>query len=212
MQSGPARLPKLMLFLLIALPSALALRTPELAARQRRELSTVPASYPLQVVVNGNGTIISTPPGIHCGNDCSELLPAGASVTLTAAPDDDSLFSGWSGACSGSNQTCELTLDTSQVVTAAFAIRTFEVTVEVAGEGMVTSDPPGIACGSDCRHTYPMGALVILTAQPAAGAGFVAWGGACQGAAPVCSFLMNETRAVLATFGLTKALYLPLLP
>jgi choline dehydrogenase-like flavoprotein len=40
----------------------------------------------LTVVVNGNGSVTSDPPGIDCGSDCSELYPSGTQVRLIAAP------------------------------------------------------------------------------------------------------------------------------
>ncbi len=68
----------------------------------------------------GNGTITSTPSGINCGNDCSEAFSTGASVTLTAAPSSDSVFTGWSGGgCSGTGN-CTVTMNSSITVTATF--------------------------------------------------------------------------------------------
>ncbi len=54
----------------------------------------------------GSGTITSTPIDIACdanSTDCEQGYITGTPVTLTAAPDDDSSFRGWSGACGGLN-------------------------------------------------------------------------------------------------------------
>ena len=67
----------------------------------------------------GSGTVSSTSGSINCGNTCSASLSTGTLVTLSATPASGSLFSGWSGACSGTG-TCQLTLNMTQSVTATF--------------------------------------------------------------------------------------------
>ncbi|MBI5192349.1 MAG: choice-of-anchor D domain-containing protein [Nitrospirae bacterium] len=56
-------------------------------------------AYTLTISKNGtgSGTVASNPVGIDCGIDCSEVYNHGTSVTLTAAPDAGSIFTGWSG-------------------------------------------------------------------------------------------------------------------
>lgn len=75
----------------------------------------------------GGGEILSDKGGIACptGNVCSApfdsvLLPG--PVTLSAIPDTDSWFTGWSNnvACNGTAVTCVLSMDASQGVTATF--------------------------------------------------------------------------------------------
>jgi len=68
---------------------------------------------------NGSGTITSSPAGINCGVDCQEDYEDNTVVTLTAVPDGNSTFSGWSGACSGVGA-CQITIDAAKSVTATF--------------------------------------------------------------------------------------------
>jgi hypothetical protein len=68
----------------------------------------------------GSGTVTSTPPGIDCGCDCSEVFLVGTEVTLTAVAEDGSIFDGWSGACTGTG-TCTITLNVDTEVTASFS-------------------------------------------------------------------------------------------
>lgn len=69
---------------------------------------------------SGDGTVTSSPTGINCGSDCSEGFAEGTEVTLMAVADSDSTFANWSGACSGTSNTCVLTLDEAKTVTATF--------------------------------------------------------------------------------------------
>lgn len=71
-------------------------------------------------VGDGSGTVTSAPAGINCGTDCTEAYPVGTQVILTAAPSGTSTFTGWSGACSGSDN-CVVTMNSPQNVTATFA-------------------------------------------------------------------------------------------
>jgi len=57
----------------------------------------------------GSGTVTSTPAGINCGSTCTSSFPSGTSVTLSAAPAAGSVFTGWSGGCSGVATTCSVT-------------------------------------------------------------------------------------------------------
>ena len=59
----------------------------------------------------GKGTVTSTPTGINCGTDCSEMYDFGTDITLTADPADNSVFIGWSGGdCTGTG-VCTVTMD-----------------------------------------------------------------------------------------------------
>jgi hypothetical protein len=66
-----------------------------------------------------NGVVVSDVGGISCGDNCSYNYPAGTKVTLTARSSQGATFTGWSGACSGT-QPCTVTLDQDRSATAAF--------------------------------------------------------------------------------------------
>jgi hypothetical protein len=83
---------------------------------------------------SGSGTVTSSPPGIDCGTDCSELYNVGRIITFSVIPDMGSQFNGWSGArCSGNGQ-CILTITANTVITANFDISPITVTAPAGGE------------------------------------------------------------------------------
>lgn len=78
-------------------------------------------TYLLTVSTDGTGSGTVSGTGISCGADCTELFDYGTAVTLTANPDADSTFAGWSGACTGTGD-CVITMDMAQNVTATFTL------------------------------------------------------------------------------------------
>jgi VCBS repeat-containing protein len=151
---------------------------------------------------NGSGNVGSTPAGITCGADCNELYNVGTSVTLTATPDANSNFTGWSGACSGTDANATVTMDAAKNCTANFVLKQFDLTVNLVGSGTVASNPAGIACGADCNELYNMGTNVTLTATPAANSNFIGWSGAsCSTSTnPVITVTMDAAKTCTATF------------
>lgn len=158
--------------------------------------------FSLEVTLAGTGTgsVLSDPAGINCGTACEELFIGGATVNLTATPSAGSVFTGWSGACSGTG-ICKVTIDDTNEVIATFTNNRFslEVTLDGDGTGSVLSDPAGINCGTACDELYDGGSTVELTATPSAGSLFAGWSGACDGTA-TCTVTIDETNHVIATF------------
>jgi List-Bact-rpt repeat protein len=183
------------------------------------QLGAVPRQAALAVAGagTGGGIVSSTPAGINCTaaagattGACRAQLEAGTAVTLTAAAAAGSVFTGWTGACSGTGS-CQLALDGDRSVTAGFDLATFTLRVTGAGtgSGSVSSEPgitPAIACGSsagsvsgNCTATYLAGTVVTLAATPSLGSVFEGWSGACSGAAS-CSVTLSQARSVVARF------------
>ena len=162
-----------------------------------------PARESLAVVLSGSGTgtVTSAPAGITCGATCSAQFDRGATVTLTAAADPTSSFTGWQAEGCGTATTCVVTLSVARSVTAIFALRPqLTVTKAGAGSGTVTSVPAGIDCGAACSARFDAGTVVTLTASAPAGSTFAGWSGeGCSGAGS-CAVTMTAARAVTATF------------
>jgi trimeric autotransporter adhesin len=81
-------------------------------------------SGPFQLVVckdgDGSGLVQSDPPAIDCGSKCDATYTKATSVTLYAFPDPGSLFTGWTGGCTGRARTCTLNVDANKDVIATF--------------------------------------------------------------------------------------------
>ncbi len=79
------------------------------------------ANLDLTIGGAGGGVVTSMPFGLQCSSGtCSGGFDKGTMVTLTAATDSTSYFTGWGGACSGSSRTCTVTLSADTQVTANF--------------------------------------------------------------------------------------------
>jgi hypothetical protein len=110
----------------------------------------------------GPGTVTSSATGINCPGDCSQTTVLGETWTLTATETADSIFTGWSGACTGTGP-CQVTMDSDKSVQANF-VPAFTVHASISVEGV-----PGDGCrifgelDSRCRYdrTNATGTLVV---------------------------------------------------
>ena len=66
---------------------------------------------------SGTGVVTNTLATINCGSTCQETFLRGTPVKLTAKADADSVFKGWSGACTGTARTCSLVMSDDHTVT-----------------------------------------------------------------------------------------------
>lgn len=135
---------------------------------------------------SGSGTITGAP---------ANPIEYGTVITLTAAPSPNSDFAGWGGACTGaSSETCILTMTQPYSVSAVFNLKTYTLTVNIAGSGS------GSVSGAPA-NPITHGSVVTLTATANANSNFTGWTGACAGTAP-CVLTMTQPRTVTATFTL----------
>jgi len=114
-------------------------------------------TYSLSVSRKGLGTGNLTGNSIDCGNNCSADYNANTVVTLTAASAADSLFTGWSGACSGTTPSCQVTMTQARNVTATFTPKTYRLSVSRKGLGAGWSGA--------CSGTTPSCQVAMTQAQ-----------------------------------------------
>ncbi len=155
----------------------------------------------------GDGTITSADGEINCGTTCSTLYHANTLVTLFAVPVDYSTFAGWSSPCSGTDP-CNVTIDKAMTVRATFVgPQTLTVRKQKVsnGTGAITSDPPGISCGTDCSSAswkqFLFQQQVTLTAVADEGSVFSGWSPSsiCSGTG-TCAVTMDKAKTVTAKF------------
>jgi RHS repeat-associated protein/uncharacterized repeat protein (TIGR02543 family) len=167
--------------------------------------SFAPMQMTLSVAKTGigtGGTITSLQTGIDCGTTCSAIYDWGSPVTLAVTPATGSVFKGWSGACTGTDTTCTVTMDQTQNVTADFAPMQMALTAAKtgAGTGTIISLPAGIDCGATCSANYDWSTPVTLTATPVTDSTFEGWSGACTGTVATCTVTMDQVQNVSADF------------
>jgi regulation of enolase protein 1 (concanavalin A-like superfamily) len=154
----------------------------------------------LPVHIVGEGNVTSNP---ACGNP----------VELTAKPQVDWVFTGWSGALTGSANPVTFEFAKMDQVTATFMLATgYTITIEPTTGGQIEADPPG--------PTYMHGQIVTLTAWPDQGWQFVRWeisdrmtGAGPATDSPVLQVTMPDARryrAIFAPLVYDTRLYLPL--
>lgn len=161
------------------------------------------------VTATVNGVALPCVPGSSTASGtCTASVPFNAVVTLTATPDANSTFTGWSGACSGTG-TCSVTADEARTVTAVFARRQVTLTVAVGGAGAGAVIVGGQRCtlaegeGSrSCALRVDVARALSLSADPAVGSEFAGWSGACTASErlPSCTITLRGDSTVGAAF------------
>ncbi len=155
----------------------------------------------------GHGQVTSTSAGIACGTQCEALIADGASIDLTAEPDEASRFGRWqgdAGVC-GATLRCTLPVSSATQVIASFdRIPDFTLTISKAGNGSGTVSSEASAeinCGAKCSAIFREGAMVTIDAQPAPGSLFLGWSGLseCPSLGP-CRFQLTSDTQVAARF------------
>ncbi|WP_299551674.1 Ig-like domain-containing protein [Seonamhaeicola sp.] len=120
---------------------------------------------------------------------------AGQVANVTATPDNNFQFTGWSGDASGTINPLPLTIDANKTVTANFAPITYTLTVNAS---------PTAGGSVSGGGTYNAGTVVNITATPAAGYQFDNWSGAASGTNPSTSITLNGNQTVTANFSQTS--------
>jgi hypothetical protein len=118
-------------------------------------------------------------------------------MKLTAIPNSNYLFNGWSGDLSGMKNPDTLMMNANKSVTANFVkAGPFKITVTTIGSGTVALDPPD--------SVYYGGTVVTLTATAEAGFKFTGWSGDLTGLTNPLQLMITANRNITATF---KAIY-----
>ena len=97
-------------------------------------------------------------------------LASGSTLTITATPESEYLFTGWTGTSSTENP-LTITVNSNLTITANFEKRKYPLTINLEGEGTVTEEIVSTAKSTD----YDSGTVVKLTAVPSDGHALMRW-------------------------------------
>lgn len=119
-------------------------------------------------------------------------------VQLTAVPNADWAFGGWSGAINSASPTTSIIITQSANITATFTNDTpYVMNVDVVSNGDGTG---GTVTKSPDQSTYLYGDMVTLTAIPTPGWTFTGWSGSFEGTEAVVDIPVNGDMNITATF------------
>ncbi len=155
--------------------------------------------YVLTVTKAGTGQVTTEPsPGI---NGYAE----GTVVILTAIPDAQMQFDGWSGDLTGTQSPITITMTDNKSVTATFS------PVPVGNKTLALTVTPSAAVVAGCAvsktpdaPSYAPGTTVTLAAMVATGWHFVAWSGDATGTSTTVQVTLDADKLVTATFALNE--------
>jgi len=153
----------------------------------------VKKQYDLALSIEGEGTVeeVVTKAG--------KEYASGTEVELTAIPAEGWMFNGWTGDLETIDNPVSITIDEAKSVTANFIRKTYELTVNIEGEGTV--DEQVVVAPSQ----YEFETQVELTANPAEGWEFSNWSGAVEGTDNPVTIEITDAKEVTAVF--TRKIY-----
>ena len=118
----------------------------------------------------------------------------GTSVTVTAQPKGEYVFTGWSGNLSGTDNPKTVAVTSVLNITANFALKEYPLSISVEGEGAVSEKV--ISTKTD----YTSGTVVELTAKPADHWLFDHWEGDLNGNTNPVQITLSSAKTVKAVF------------
>jgi uncharacterized repeat protein (TIGR02543 family) len=121
--------------------------------------------------------------------------PGGTTVTLTALPATNYVFTGWSGDATGTSNPLSITLRTNQLVAASFK-RLFSVSTSQTGQGAVILSP--------AQNRYVEGSAVFVSALSGAGYRFTGWSGDLGGTSNPATLVIDGNKNISATFAIAR--------
>src|SRR6056300_1561570 len=147
----------------------------------KEEPTPDPVKYTLTVTAGEGGNVSSTGGSYTLGSE----------VTITATPNSEYVFSGWSNG--STDNPIKVTVNSNQTLTANFTKRKYALSITIEGEGTVTEEV--ISGGKD----YDSGTVVRLTAVPSENWEFSGWTGAVASTELSIDLTISEAKSLIAT-------------
>lgn len=147
-------------------------------------LTGIEQEYTLSVSAESGGSVNST----------GGTYTSGSRVTLTAIPDNEYIFAGWSNGAT--ENPLSLTIDSNTTLSALFTKRKYPLTIQVEGEGTVSE----VILSAGKTTEYTSGSVVRLTATPAAGWIFSEWTGITSSTTNPIDISIDNPKSLSAVF------------
>ncbi|MCP4541231.1 MAG: hypothetical protein GY832_29210 [Chloroflexi bacterium] len=156
-------------------------------------------TYTLTINTAGDGS------GIAAADPNQTIFDHGDVVTLTATPDTDSDFVGWTGDVVTTTTPITLLMTADTSLTATFDLLTLTLSLTTAGDGSgtVMADPN--------QTVFNYGSVVTVTAMPDTGSDFVGWTGNMVTTTNPIMLLITTDTSLTATFDKLHSCYLPIM-
>ncbi|MBS3781782.1 MAG: hypothetical protein KGY66_06470 [Candidatus Thermoplasmatota archaeon] len=153
-------------------------------------------TYGLTVNIDGEGKVEVE--GEEWGDGDSKVYEEGTDVTLEANPDEGWVFREWTGDLKSDEKEMTITMDEDMEITATFEIKTYNLTVNIDGEGKVEVE--GEEWGDGDSKLYEEGTDVTLEATPDEGWVFREWTGDYEGDIREITLTIDEDKELHADF------------
>ncbi len=138
-------------------------------------------------------TLVPQGPGSIAANPNNTTFPQGVVVTITATPNANCFFTGWSGDTNGTVNPLNVMMNSSLVITGNFsASAQYTLNLVTNGQGTIALSPPG--------GVYASNSTVTLTATPASGWLFNAWTGSTNSTANPLTVAVTNNMSLTGTF------------
>ena len=138
-------------------------------------------------VSSGTGGTVSTSGGTY---------EEGSAINVTATPNNEYVFSGWSNGSTDNPLTITINSDTT--VSAVFTKRRYPLTVNVVGEGSVNEE---VVTAGKTTTEYTSGSVIRLTANPSNDEWeFSFWSGSVSSTTNPIEVTVDQSKTITATF------------
>ncbi|MEL4456522.1 InlB B-repeat-containing protein [Lutimonas vermicola] len=148
--------------------------------------------YTLNIEIVGEGSVEQKVIQAKTSTD----YDSGTIVELTAVPEEEWVFVGWSGDHQGTSNPLTIEMNEAMSLTATFKKVEYTLNIDIEGNGTVQEEIVQAKSSSD----YDSGTQVRLTAQPADEWQFVEWSGDLQGSENPITVTMDKPMSVTAKF------------
>ena len=141
-------------------------------------------AYRINLEVGPNGSVAVSPE--------KETYHRNEKVTLTATPDAEYAFEGYTGTVNSTNAVIEITMNQHYDIAAEFYFDAYRINLEVGPNGTVAVSPE--------KETYHRNEIVTLTATPDSEYAFEGYTGTVNFTNAVIEITMNQHYDIAAEF------------